>query len=212
VQRALDEASKSRTTVCIAHRLSTIKNADKIIVMSRGEIVEQGTHAQLIAHGGVYQGLVEAQRISSEKVEGVAAASTWDEDEEELDEIVRHKTTEEEPGLEVSRTKTGRSVGSIEAERPGFESAGLMPQTKYSNFQLVKKVYTPLFGSGANGGRVSSGMLERRDGCRSGGSPHSSLVGSIPPKPFYSPNSSPISSIPTSQPCAPAQTSSPSGG
>jgi ATP-binding cassette, subfamily B (MDR/TAP), member 1 len=142
VQQALDEASKSRTTVCIAHRLSTIKNADKIIVMSRGEIVEQGTHTELIAHGGVYQGLVEAQRISSETVEGIGAASTWDEDEEELDEIIRHKT-DEEPELGITRTKTGRSIGSIEAERPGFESAGLMPQTKYSNFQLIKKVPTP---------------------------------------------------------------------
>lgn len=140
VQQALDEASKSRTTVSIAHRLSTIKNADKIIVMSRGEIVEQGTHAELIAHGGVYKGLVEAQRISTETVEGIGAASTWDEEEEELDEIVRHRTAEEDPDLGIARTKTGRSVGSIEAERPGFESAGLMPQTKYSNYQLVKKV------------------------------------------------------------------------
>src|SRR5271154_1357872 len=51
VQNALDKAAMNRTTVCIAHRLSTIKNADKIIVVSRGEIVEEGTHTELIARG-----------------------------------------------------------------------------------------------------------------------------------------------------------------
>jgi len=118
--------------------------------MSRGEIVEQGTHAELIAEGGVYKGLVEAQRISSEKKDGIASTAMDDEEEDALDEIVRHKTRESDPDLEMMRTKTGRSVGSIEAERPGFESAGLMPQTKYSNFQLIKKVLQHSFALGAN--------------------------------------------------------------
>jgi ATP-binding cassette subfamily B (MDR/TAP) protein 1 len=64
VQEALDHVSKSRTTIAIAHRLSTIKNADKIVVMVQGEIVEQGTHEELIKMNQLYTKLVEAQEIS----------------------------------------------------------------------------------------------------------------------------------------------------
>ncbi|KAG5362734.1 Leptomycin B resistance protein [Yarrowia sp. B02] len=63
VQQALDRAARHRTTIVIAHRLSTIKNADKIVVMSKGEILEQGSHDQLIAARGTYYELVGAQRI-----------------------------------------------------------------------------------------------------------------------------------------------------
>src|SRR6266516_7643668 len=66
VHEGLEIVSRSRTTVCIAHRLSTIKRADKIIVLSRGRVVEQGTHDELYALQGVYHGLVEAQSLSAE--------------------------------------------------------------------------------------------------------------------------------------------------
>uniref|UniRef100_A0AC35TX00 ABC transporter, ATP-binding protein n=1 Tax=Rhabditophanes sp. KR3021 TaxID=114890 RepID=A0AC35TX00_9BILA len=66
VQAALDEAAKGRTTIIIAHRLSTIKNADKIIVFDAGNIIEQGTHDELVALGGSYAGLVKAQQIAPE--------------------------------------------------------------------------------------------------------------------------------------------------
>jgi ATP-binding cassette, subfamily B, bacterial len=46
--------AKDRTTILIAHRLSTVREADRILVFDRGRIVEQGTHAALIAQGGVY--------------------------------------------------------------------------------------------------------------------------------------------------------------
>src|SRR5947207_15661700 len=66
VQEAIQTVSRSRTTVCIAHRLSTIKTADKIIVMSQGEVVEEGTHDDLYAMNGIYHGLVDAQNLSAE--------------------------------------------------------------------------------------------------------------------------------------------------
>jgi len=63
VQVALENMMKNRTSIVIAHRLSTIKNADTIIVMQKGEIVEQGKHQELLDKKGVYNKLVEMQSI-----------------------------------------------------------------------------------------------------------------------------------------------------
>ena len=61
IQHAMDVLKQGRTTFIIAHRLSTIKNADKILVLDRGEIVEKGTHDELIALGGRYETMYRLQ-------------------------------------------------------------------------------------------------------------------------------------------------------
>ncbi len=61
VQEALDRLMENRTTLVIAHRLSTILDADKIVVMEQGRIVETGTHEELLALEGVYRGLYSIQ-------------------------------------------------------------------------------------------------------------------------------------------------------
>ena len=63
VQDALERLMRSRTTIAIAHRLSTIKNADRIYVLHDGQIVEQGTHDELIAMGGYYRKLNDMQQL-----------------------------------------------------------------------------------------------------------------------------------------------------
>lgn len=76
VQQALNNVAKGRTMIVIAHRLSTIRDADNIIVMAKGETIEQGSHDSLIERGGTYSRLVRLQDL------GKGSASTDDEDSE----------------------------------------------------------------------------------------------------------------------------------
>lgn len=78
VQQALDKASEGRTTIVIAHKLATIRKADNIVVMTRGRIVEQGTHEGLIAHDGVYARLFRVQDLT---VSGKVSSSDSEEDD-----------------------------------------------------------------------------------------------------------------------------------
>jgi ATP-binding cassette subfamily B protein len=61
IQAALAEAMRGRTTIVIAHRLATVQRADRIFVLNHGGIVDAGTHAELIARGGLYGRLAALQ-------------------------------------------------------------------------------------------------------------------------------------------------------
>jgi ATP-binding cassette subfamily B (MDR/TAP) protein 1 len=68
VQAALDKVSEGRTTIIIAHRLSTIQKADKIVVLQKGKVIEEGTHKSLLSNlDGVYWALVNAQHLSMDE-------------------------------------------------------------------------------------------------------------------------------------------------
>jgi ATP-binding cassette subfamily B protein/subfamily B ATP-binding cassette protein MsbA len=73
IQEALERLMVNRTSFVIAHRLSTVRHADRIYVMNLGEVVEQGTHAELLAQGGLYAELCRTAFLdeSEGKVEGV---------------------------------------------------------------------------------------------------------------------------------------------
>lgn len=92
VQAALEVAAAGRTTITIAHRLSTIRDADNIVVMVQGGIVEQGTHNDLLAAQGAYYQLVEAQTIAAAK---------------ELNEVA-------DAPLELQRTADGKVIAYVE--------------------------------------------------------------------------------------------------
>jgi ABC-type multidrug transport system fused ATPase/permease subunit len=68
IHRAMINVMKGRTTFVIAHRLSTVREADLILVLQDGKIVEQGTHQQLISRGGIYQDIYELQLRPQEEV------------------------------------------------------------------------------------------------------------------------------------------------
>jgi ATP-binding cassette subfamily B protein len=73
VQVALDELAQGRTTIAIAHRLSTVRDADQIVVVDDGAIVERGTHDELVTHGGKYAALVARDQRGSAAVDVIAA-------------------------------------------------------------------------------------------------------------------------------------------
>ena len=93
VQDALERLMAGRTTLMIAHRLSTLRKADRLVVLDKGEIVEIGSHEQLMEAQGAYYTLYQAQlRHAAELVEGGAIGESLDEREEEmLEEVAKNK-------------------------------------------------------------------------------------------------------------------------
>ncbi len=72
VQEALDELARGRTTIAIAHRISTVQDADQIVVLDAGRVVERGTHSELLARGGRYAELVAGDEGGARELEAVA--------------------------------------------------------------------------------------------------------------------------------------------
>ncbi|KAF8627411.1 hypothetical protein AX17_006226 [Amanita inopinata Kibby_2008] len=106
VQDALDKAAAGRTTITIAHRLSTIMDADVIYVMGDGQVLEHGTHDELLKANGAYTRLVQAQRLR----EGREASKDVEGDEDDFKEQENlEKVAEEVP---LGRRATGHSLSS----------------------------------------------------------------------------------------------------
>jgi ATP-binding cassette, subfamily B, bacterial len=85
VQRALDDLSRGRTTIAIAHRLSTIRDADQILVLDAGQIVERGTHEELLELGGRYAALLADRRSRRSPIDGAGVGVGVGEDDPATD-------------------------------------------------------------------------------------------------------------------------------
>lgn len=113
VQQALDRAAEGRTTIVIAHKLATIRKADNIVVMKKGKIVEQGTHAGLMKQDGIYAQLVRIQDLSVSK----------DQSDTDSDDQEDESSAEEADLVEtLSRYATGDQVRfEQQKERDNYE-------------------------------------------------------------------------------------------
>ncbi|RHZ80336.1 hypothetical protein Glove_137g129 [Diversispora epigaea] len=140
VQDALDAASTDRTTIVIAHRLSTIKNADKIVVMSKGEIMEIGRHDELIAKGAFYHSLVQAQEL---KTKNGKEEEEEEEEEEEggEDEVIQINVEKEKKLMDLRKLTTKASTAfSIESKSKEDESA---KAKQVAPFRRILKLQRP---------------------------------------------------------------------
>lgn len=110
IQDALDKVARNRTSIVIAHRLSTIVYADNILVLERGQLVEQGTHAELMQKAGLYASLWNRQRQAERAREELAAAL---EEEKRIEgEKIRDGRIKQDPVSEIAGdVRAGSSTG-----------------------------------------------------------------------------------------------------
>lgn len=134
MQDALDKASAGRTTITIAHRLSTIKNADQIIVMNSGKIIEVGTHRSLLAKPkGAYKALVEAQKLREETEEAADDETRVASEESSADDSRKHPTPL------MRRLSTRQSLASQALRKsPGKKGPRVHDSLLYAFYRLGK--------------------------------------------------------------------------
>lgn len=166
----MDAAAANRTTIVIAHRLSTIRNADLIVVMQAGDLVEQGNHNDLLALNGVYAELVRKQEIATKQV-----GSTHDElDSEELlkreqaeieaekqrqdDDLVNEKDTT----VNLFKTTSRASVDAYELKRKREkEERKVAMKQKVPIGKVLKQMRPewPLLGVGVAGAAIAGAVF-----------------------------------------------------
>ncbi|ROT37455.1 multidrug resistance protein [Sodiomyces alkalinus F11] len=129
VQAALDRVAQNRTTITIAHRLSTIKKADRIVVLKKGKVMEQGTHETLLEdESGLYYGLVYAQKLS------LGDATEADIDEKEGQEEDLEPVLKREKSAAQSLADGPQVKGNDDAKRNIFDSFGRLLRERKSKW------------------------------------------------------------------------------
>ncbi|CBF89553.1 hypothetical protein AN0404.2 [Aspergillus nidulans FGSC A4] len=135
VQRALEAAAAGRTLVTIAHRLSTIKKADNIIVMRQGKLIEQGSHAELLAADGAYAELVRLQNLNVNASQESASSSA----RPSLDSTALEK----ERNAEVTSVQDDESSTPSPKEKPADEEPVTTERSVGSTSKAIASLFRP---------------------------------------------------------------------
>lgn len=130
VQNALERASEGRTTLVVSHRLSTIFNADKIVVVNKGVVIEQGTHAELMDKQGMYHALVNANNTSLSKKTDTPKQKRH---KMKRKESIKSLTSDESEESEIECTAESESD-----EESIDEVKKIKDKTKVSTYRLLK--------------------------------------------------------------------------
>ncbi|KAL4785311.1 P-loop containing nucleoside triphosphate hydrolase protein [Aspergillus varians] len=137
VQRALEAAAAGRTLITIAHRLSTIRNADNIIVMRQGKLIEQGSHSGLLAADGAYAELVRLQNLN------VNASQDSDNASSSARPSLDSTTLEKEKVAEVSSVQDDESSDPASKEKPPGEEPVAAERPAGSTVRAVGSLFRP---------------------------------------------------------------------
>jgi ABC-type multidrug transport system fused ATPase/permease subunit len=138
IQNAIEAIAKDRTVIAIAHRLSTIKNADNIIVMNQGEIVEQGTHLELMALNGSYASMIRLQNIESKEHDDTPSLTSTAKGDEAT--AADHDIMDEK-AAPVDKVASRQAAATPEEDKPedgGAEDAGL--DANRSSWNVVRSI------------------------------------------------------------------------
>ncbi|KAM7185763.1 ABC transporter-like protein [Rhypophila sp. PSN 637] len=148
VQGALDKVSKNRTTLMIAHRLTTVKKADNIVVLRKGQVVQQGTHEALMAQeGGAYWTLANAQQINAE------AEHKPDDERCSHDADIAEKKSMATIGTDTTLIETTVSLSHPEPPKKSrgfFRSFGLLLREQSSHWRWYIVMLLAAVGGGAS--------------------------------------------------------------
>ncbi|KAL7823557.1 P-loop containing nucleoside triphosphate hydrolase protein [Trichoderma gracile] len=140
IQAAVESISKGRTIIAIAHRLSTIRNADNIIVMNNGEVIEQGTHLELMALDGSYAGMVRLQNLASQEQDDTPSMSSTSKGDADL--ALSEKEAVVDDVVPMSKEESAVST-SPDQQEPGPEAAageGKELEGNQSTWNIVKSL------------------------------------------------------------------------
>lgn len=141
IQKAINNISTGRTVITIAHRLSTITNADNIIVMHKGNLVEQGNHATLMALNGTYAELVNLQTLGSSSSSDTSSSRDT---ASKSDEVSLTDTENEKIGLSQELEKQEvTQVSATETPAPDSSEEEPEPETPHKSLWALVKGYGP---------------------------------------------------------------------
>ncbi|KAL7787100.1 hypothetical protein V8C37DRAFT_405068 [Trichoderma ceciliae] len=174
IQAAVESISEGRTIIAIAHRLSTIKNADNIIVMHNGEVIEQGTHLELMSLGGSYAGMVRLQNMASKEQDdspSLCSTSKGDaeiilsEKESAPDEIAA-SSNEQESSKEAVE---GEDTALDPSQSPWIIIKGLGRMLRPNLLMLLLAVFSAVIvgGTFSSAGVIFGNTVERVSPCSS---------------------------------------------